>query len=291
MYIYIITNKINKKQYVGLSTFSSKETTTYYGGGVLINAAIKKYGIKSFAKEIIINNVNNIEKLKELERYYILKYNTLNIGYNLSEGGDGCKGYKHTKEAKKKISKAKKGKPAKWLIGVPKSKEQNRKNSESHKGSKNHMYGRHHSEKTKKKTSQTLCRKYKNGEIEKQDTKGEKNSFYGKTHTMETKKKISDANKLYCKIHGNSFKGKKHTKESKLKMSKSLKKVYNLWRGHIYTDEEKKICSERQKGKTTCFDILLNKRAVISCEEFWNDRNRYVGLRNLLYKRWKEKEE
>jgi hypothetical protein len=43
------------------------------------------------------------------------------------------------------------------------------------------MYGKHHSEETKKKMSASL--------------KGEKHPFYGKHHSEETKKKMSEAKK------------------------------------------------------------------------------------------------
>ena len=51
--------------------------------------------------------------------------------------------------------------------------------SEAQKGEKHPMYGKHHTEETKKKISENL--------------KGENNHFYGKHHTEETKKKISEA--------------------------------------------------------------------------------------------------
>ena len=53
------------------------------------------------------------------------------------------------------------------------------KGKEGLKGEKHPMYGKHHSEETRKKISEA--------------TKGENNPFYGKHHTEETKKKISEA--------------------------------------------------------------------------------------------------
>ena len=46
----------------------------------------------------IIDTASDIATLKALECYHIKKLNTLEEGYNLTSGGDGCVGYKHTPE-------------------------------------------------------------------------------------------------------------------------------------------------------------------------------------------------
>lgn len=69
-------------------------------------------------------------------------------------------------------------------------------------GEKNPMYGRHHTEETKKKISESRKGKYS----------GQNSPMYGKHHTEETKDKIRNANK-----------GRKLTEEQKLKISKSNK--------------------------------------------------------------------
>lgn len=51
-YLYKITNKLNGKIYIGVRTLRTK-TEVYYGGGKRIKAAIKKYGIDNFKKEIL----------------------------------------------------------------------------------------------------------------------------------------------------------------------------------------------------------------------------------------------
>jgi hypothetical protein len=59
---------------------------------------------------------------------------------------------------------------------------------------KHPMYNKHHTEKTKKKISNTLKEKYSNGTLVSPfndlDVKGENNPFYGKLHTEETKNKM-----------------------------------------------------------------------------------------------------
>jgi hypothetical protein len=48
--IYITTNLINGKQYIGLH---SKNNKSYLGAGTLLLKAIKKYGKENFSKEIL----------------------------------------------------------------------------------------------------------------------------------------------------------------------------------------------------------------------------------------------
>lgn len=50
MQIYKITNCVNSKIYIGKDTTSNPN---YYGSGVILNNAIKKYGIENFTKHII----------------------------------------------------------------------------------------------------------------------------------------------------------------------------------------------------------------------------------------------
>ena len=87
MQIYKITNIINNKIYIGKDTSNNP---SYFGSGILINKSIKKYGIENFAKEILEECDNN-EILCEKEKYWIKQYNSTNlqIGYNITEGGDG----------------------------------------------------------------------------------------------------------------------------------------------------------------------------------------------------------
>lgn len=87
MEIYKITNLLNNKVYIGKDTKSNKN---YYGSGVLIKRAIKKHGLENFKKEILEECETN-EELCTKEKYWINHYNStnLNLGYNISKGGDG----------------------------------------------------------------------------------------------------------------------------------------------------------------------------------------------------------
>ena len=87
MQIYKITNLINNKIYIGKDTTSD---SNYFGSGLLIKRAIEKYGIENFKKEIL-DETNDYEDLSIKEKYWINYLNStdLNIGYNISKGGDG----------------------------------------------------------------------------------------------------------------------------------------------------------------------------------------------------------
>ena len=82
--IYKITNKINHKYYIGMHK-TNNINDGYMGSGKLIKAAIKKYGLEFFIKEILFifdNESDMIEKEKEL---VIISEQT----YNLCPGGLG----------------------------------------------------------------------------------------------------------------------------------------------------------------------------------------------------------
>jgi hypothetical protein len=87
MYIYKVTNKVNGKIYIGLST--KKNNPSYFGSGKLINKAIKKYGLSNFEKEIL-EECTNSNELAKAEIKWIEFHDSCNpsIGYNISPGGD-----------------------------------------------------------------------------------------------------------------------------------------------------------------------------------------------------------
>ena len=113
MYIYKITNLINGKIYVGLSTKTVEESINYYGSGRLINEAIDKYGKENFCKEILEDNIKDLELLKNREIYWIdsLKSHVHFDNYNLTLGGDGSLGLSPSAEWRKKISDGIKNSP------------------------------------------------------------------------------------------------------------------------------------------------------------------------------------
>lgn len=99
----------NGKVYIGC-TYSLNRYK--YGNGYhpdsQFGKAIKEYGWKSFAHEILFSDLSKDEAFqKEIEMIALYKSNDPLYGYNRSIGGKkGALGYKHTEEAKRKISEA-----------------------------------------------------------------------------------------------------------------------------------------------------------------------------------------
>lgn len=96
--IYKITNLINNKIYIGQSKFLDNN---YFGSGVFIKKAIKKYGKKNFKKEII--EFCKEEELDEKERFYIKNLNSVNEGYNFLYGGTGDASVSGSKSPNSKV--------------------------------------------------------------------------------------------------------------------------------------------------------------------------------------------
>lgn len=133
-HIYIITNTVNAKQYVGITNNLQRRWGRHRNAndGQFLHSAILKHGIDSFVFTHFANAFD-VDGAKSIERMLILEHNTFAPnGYNLTEGGDGTFGYKHNESSKnksresnkktwadpelrkdlgEKISKAKKGKP------------------------------------------------------------------------------------------------------------------------------------------------------------------------------------
>lgn len=186
--IYLRTNKVNGKKYVGQSiTKNFKKRQERWNdlkhkyAGSAIDAARAKYGIDSFSFEILKECED--EELDKWEIYYIKELNTkAPFGYNLTDGGGGTSGYtySHSEETKMKISEANKSKQS-WMKGKHHTEETKRKLSESHKGIK-------HTEEAKKKMSEARKGRIISEEWRKKISETTK----GKVFSEETKRKISE---------------------------------------------------------------------------------------------------
>lgn len=94
MIIYKITNLIDGKIYIGqsINSFALRYNTTKWWKCKKISphlkASINKYGYENFSVEILEKNIFNVDKLNEIEEFYIKKFNSLDpVGYNLTSGG------------------------------------------------------------------------------------------------------------------------------------------------------------------------------------------------------------
>lgn len=88
--VYKTTNLINGKIYIGKTIKTGNKLKCYFGSGVSIIHAIKKYGINNFKKDIMAE-ASSEDELNALEIYYIKEYNSMDIkiGYNILQGGEG----------------------------------------------------------------------------------------------------------------------------------------------------------------------------------------------------------
>lgn len=105
--IYILTNRFDGKQYVGKDGKLPRRPNQHLNGKdnscKHIHNAIMKYGKDAFHIEIVRYPNISPEALAEVEKWKIRQLDSFHNGYNLTEGGDGTSGYKHTAEFKAKI--------------------------------------------------------------------------------------------------------------------------------------------------------------------------------------------
>lgn len=107
--VYIHTNKINGKMYVGQTGREPKTRWGKKGGGYKRNprfySAIKHYGWDNFEHEIIASHLTK-EEADNFEKILIKELGTMNPdkGYNLTKGGEGLLGYVPSEERRRKLS-------------------------------------------------------------------------------------------------------------------------------------------------------------------------------------------
>jgi group I intron endonuclease len=192
-YVYLTTNLINGKQYVGDHTINDKEKKYYIGSGNIFKKAIKKYGEENFFKEILEWFKTREEAFNAQEKY-IKQFDTLvSSGYNISPKG-GHRGKESVSEDSKiKMSNSKKGnknpqyhikKELAAFYGKKHSLEIKNKLSKSHKGIITWNKNLKLSNKIKLKISKSLIGfKHTTESKEKMSNskKGDKHHFYNKT--------------------------------------------------------------------------------------------------------------
>lgn len=133
VYLHVVPKQISgykwDKYYVGITSKNVNERWGGTGWGYLSQPyfyrAIQKYKWGNMRHLILKTNLSEQEAI-EWEINYIRIYNSHNsiYGYNLTDGGDGTNGMKHSKATKNKMSK-------------------------DRSGSNNSFYGRKHSAKTR----------------------------------------------------------------------------------------------------------------------------------------------
>ena len=179
MLAYLITNTVNSKAYIGITTRSIARRWYEHkfvsnSCGKLLAKAINKYGADAFEIKPIAS-AKTLDNLKKIEKELITQFNTkVPFGYNLTNGGDGVFGFKQSEEQKKRNGDLKRG--------TKHSDETKEKMKIAHLGQNNHFYGKTHSDDSKAKISAT-----------KQGCAG---PWLGKPRSEETKRKISESLKI-----------------------------------------------------------------------------------------------
>lgn len=143
--IYKVTNLVNKKLYIGLTTKSLEERRREHikqvnnDSQLAFHRAIRKYGLDNFIWEVI-DKADNKNELCNKEMYWIGYYKTYthlddSHGYNMTIGGEGAMGRIHSDETRKIMSEKKQG---------------------VFDGENNPMYGKKHTEETANKIRKAL---------------------------------------------------------------------------------------------------------------------------------------
>ena len=218
--IYKYTSPSNK-MYVGQTIHEHVRYMRHkrIEGDNKFHRAIKKYGFENFTYEVIFTIDNDDrkrvkEKLDFMEHYYIRKYDSMNNGYNITAGGEGGSGTKHTEEFKKMMSdKMRENNPA-WNM----TDEWKQHIGESQKG-------KVISDKQKQLTSERMKSNnpMKNPEVVAKVAATKK----GKHLTEEQKKKISESNK-----------GRILSEDTKSKLSTASKNRLRDAKGHFIKNNQ-----------------------------------------------------
>jgi group I intron endonuclease len=150
--IYRHVYNVDGRSYIGQTIGIYERTKTHKRSkdDTHFHRAVRKYGWESFTTEILHENIDTMY-LDEWEMYYISKYDTFGKnGFNMTAGGSGIRGYRHTEEHKQHLS-------------------------ERMKGTNNPFYGKKHSQKTLEMMSETR--------------RGESSPNFGKNSRPSTRKR------------------------------------------------------------------------------------------------------
>ena len=201
--IYMATNLVNGKSYVGKTAKPIWQRIKAHEGAAAhskctsyFHRAIRKYGPECFQWRVVFHDVES-DELSLFEMVTIWKMKTkVPYGYNLTDGGDGRSGYKHTAKTKRKISASLSGRERsietrRKLSGRKVSAETRRKLSTAHLGKKMSVEAR------RKMSAGLLGRK-----VSAETRRKISVSLLGKKRSIETRRKISASllgNKCACK--------------------------------------------------------------------------------------------
>ena len=309
-FVYITTNNINGKKYIGKKKIDKKDAKTYLGSGKKLRNAIKKYGSNNFSRDIIDYAVSE-SHLNILEKHYISLYNAQESDdfYNISSGGDWGDITKGMSDEEKRwygekistgLKKAYKNNPelrtraSERMKKVSFSEEHLEKLRLARESSK----GRKVSDEQKRKLKRIMDIKYAFGIKPKNPWLYKKHPWIGREHSEETKQKISNSLKglsfdvddpRYGKSifagSGNPMYGKSHTEETKQKISEKSKM---FWENNELSEQlreayRKKFSVEYLGSGNPNFGNKWTEEQKKSLSEKVKNSGRYKGNKNPMY--------
>jgi group I intron endonuclease len=111
MIVYLVTNRINGKKYVGITANTVRRRWWRHcydakrGSLRLLHRAIRKYGAEVFEVQELMSGLSRHDAGREEGRLIgdLGSHGTV-AGYNSTMGGEGCVGYRHTPASLAKMS-------------------------------------------------------------------------------------------------------------------------------------------------------------------------------------------
>ena len=114
VYVYLLTNDVNGKQYVGISYQPFTRWYNHMHADSTVGKAIRFYGRENFTMEVI--DYSDREGALKLEAHYVSELKTLGpVGYNMKAGGFGV--VEISDECRYKLGNSSRGKTP-WNKGI-----------------------------------------------------------------------------------------------------------------------------------------------------------------------------
>lgn len=206
--IYQVLNLVSGKRYIGSSTDIKRRWRRHFFDlrhgchhNLHLQCAFDKYGEQALDCSVL-ELVKDVSQLIAREQHYL---DTLRPEYNVSQIAESP-------------------------LGCRRSSEMRARMSEAVSGDRNPMYGKHHSEETKRKISETWTSERKQAQSEA--VSGRQNPNYGKHPSEKTRKKLSEA-----------LKGRQVSEEH-------CRKISEARRGIKFSEEHRRKIGEAKKGKS-----------------------------------------
>ena len=212
--IYQLKNTVNGKIYIGqaqniLNRFNDHRRNR--NGHLMyrdchLYRAIKKYGWDKFEISVL-ERIDDFNLLNEREIFWIEE---LNPEYNMRDGGDCARGWKHTEEAKRKMSETK---------------------SKTYLGENNPFYGKKHSAETREKIRKSKLGKSLSKEHREKISKSNKSHLRVKPVLQYT------TDGVFIERHNSVIEAAKKTGSSQSGISCNLTNKSKTCNGYVFRYE------------------------------------------------------